>query len=196
MAKPAIVLVKSFSYRGSAEEWSNRYFFTQSPPTTDAAWKTLTDLLIAKEKTVYPAPVTVVRAYGYADSNNDATWMYDYAAHAETVAGTFSPSSGTANPGDVAAWVRWTTTKKNSKGKTVYLRKYYHQVYSAVGTADTLQAQQVTAMQALGTALMGGTGAISGFTLCGQDGTAAGAAAVSTYVTTRTLKRRGKRPPT
>jgi hypothetical protein len=195
MSKPAVVLIKRFTYRGSPEEWSNKYFFNESPPTTDADWKTLVDALIAKEKTIYSLNTKAVRAYCYQDGDNDADVLIDYTALGAEVAGTMTTSGGAAAPGDTAAWLRWATTKENTRGKTVYLRKYYHDVWIPTTGGDGILGSQRTAYLAFANSLNGTAAPITGFTMCGADGTAAGSSGASTFATTRTLKRRGKRPP-
>jgi len=193
MAKPALVLVKRFTYRGTTEEWSNKYHFAESPPINPAAWKTLADAVAAAEKLIYTSVTSIVRAYGYDDGDSHSVCTIDYAALGATIPGTFT-TSGAGNPGDVAAWIRWSTSKRTSKGKPVYARKYYHDVYQQSGFPDQLISTQKTAFQTFGDKLKSGT--IPGFTLCLADGTDADTCTVSQNLTTRTLKRRGKRPPT
>jgi hypothetical protein len=195
VSKPSIVLVQRFTYRGNNEEWTNEYHFNESPPSTPADWKTLADALAAKVKTINPIGCKIVRAYCYADSDDDSVATIDYTALAAEVDGTFSTSGLQPGPGDSAAWIRWSTTKRNSKGKTVYLRKYYHPAISVSGAPDSISGSWRTPAIALGKSLSGEAAPITGFTMCGHDGTAAGEVAVSSYATTRTLKRRGKRPP-
>jgi hypothetical protein len=193
---PAVVLVKRFTYRGTAEEWSNKYHFVETPPSTPTGWKTLVDGLSAIEKQVYTASVHVVRAYCYTDGSLDSVYTVDYTALGAEIAGTLTTGTGTVMSGDQATWIRWATAKRNTKGKTVYLRKYYHGGMLASPGGDALLTAYITALQAAGVALAGGTGHFTGFTICGPDGTAAGTSGISPWVTTRTLKRRGKRPPT
>jgi hypothetical protein len=202
MAAPqiGITLIKKFTYRGNAsEEFSNHYWLTGSTPADAAAWKTLTDLLIAQEKTCYPAPVSVVAAYGYNSAADDATAVYarDLTVSPDTVvAGTLSATNSVQCPGDAAVWVRWGLNRLNSKGKRVYLRKYFHPaMQQTASAADTVSTNTVTALNAFGatmqTGLAGGTNIITdrlGSTILNHG--------TSTYITTRTLKRRGKRPPT
>jgi hypothetical protein len=195
MSKPGITLVKRFTYRGSQEEWSNRYHFTETAPASDAAWKTLVDAVIAQEKTVYSSDVKVVRAYCFTDTDNDAVTIIDYTALGAEVPGTFASGGVPPAPGDDAMWIRWGTGTRTSKGKPIYLRKYFHNVFTTSATVgnDAIQTAQKTALTNLGTHLKDGT--ISGFTLCGPTGAPALAVAVSQFSTTRTLKRRRKRSP-
>ena len=195
-----LTVVKRFNYRGDAnEEFSNTYHLTGSVPADAAAWRTLFDALVTQEKTVYSSAVHVIRGYGYDSDADDAhaVWSVDLTVSPNTpVAGTLSVAGGLGPaPGDAAVWVRWKTSRLNSKGKAIYLRKYFHDAQQiGTPTPDTVLASQVTALNAFGTKLFDGS-----FTEA-RTITARGhvdtilARGSSSYITTRTLKRRGKRP--
>lgn len=196
MAAPGVTLVKSFTYRGAAEEFSNTYHFVGDAPSNDTDWGTLVMALVALEKTLMVADVTYERAYCYENTDDDSVFTYDIAvAHSGTV-GTVSLTTGeSVAPGDAAAWVRWKTARTNTHGKPIYLRKYFHGVsLAAAGSspADTLSAQWADAADTFKDAVNDVSGDWPG--IAGPDGVAPGAAARSTFVTTRTLRRRGKRP--
>jgi len=194
-----ITLIKRFTYRGDAnEEFSNTYALTGSVPADNTAWKALADALIAQEKTCYTSAVKVIRAYGYSDDAEDASsvWSYDYKAASAEVSGTLAPSGTWATaPGDSAVWVRWKTSRVNSNGKAIYLRKYFHDAtYASATGSDAVTTSQRTALDAFGTKLRDASfldartirSRTHAETLLGSGS--------SQYVTTRTLKRRGKRP--
>jgi hypothetical protein len=193
MAAAGITLVKTVNYRGAAEEWANQYHMTLAP-SDPAGWRTAVDGLIAQEKTVYSNRVTIVRALCYTDTDLPAVYNYILADFAGNVSGTFSPTAGSATPGDVAGWVRWATGDVNSKGKMIYLRKYFHDVeVDTPPNEDRITTNQHTAYVNFGVALLSALG--GGFALAKPDGVEPdGPSAVSTYATTRTLKRRGRRP--
>jgi hypothetical protein len=157
----------------------------------------LRDALITEEKKLYPSYVTVVRAYGYDSDVDNADSVYQ-STLGTPVAGTLVPSSGTQAPGDAAVWVRWTTSRLAS-GKKIYLRKYFHGAFTAPTASnetDATNATQKTALTAFGAKLRDGT-FIDGRTLTARGHTdVLTAHKACDYVTTRTLKRRGKRPPT
>ena len=199
-AQCGVTLVKRLTYRGDpTEEYSNQYWFTGSVPSSSAAWKTLYDALIAQEKTVYVSEVSVVRAYGYGSDADDAVAVdsYDYLGAAAAVAGTGTLGSGAVMNGDSAVWVRWKTSRLNSKGKAIYLRKYYHPAQATLSNtgSDTVLPAQVTELTALGAKLRDGS-FLDGRTLTarGHSSDVLVSHLASPYVTTRTLKRRGKRP--
>ena len=92
-------------------------------------------------------------------------------------------------------WVRWKTSRYNSRGKPIYLRKYFHGA-RCDGTSgnDVTFSGQLTALNAFGTKLQDAS-FISARTIRSRHNaeTLLGHGA-SAYITTRTLKRRGKRP--
>lgn len=196
MATPGVVTIKSFTYRNAVEEWSNGYHFVGDPPDTDADWLTLVAELVTLEKAVLPGTTQIVRAYCYPDysPHHDSSLTIEGTSFGAPF-GTLAVGSGsTLAPGDAAVWIRWKTARLNTRGKPIYLRKYYHgAVITSDGSdADTVEAAQVTALGSLATSLNTTTGGWPG--IAGPDGVAPGAHTVSPFVTTRTLKRRGVRP--
>lgn len=200
MAAPqcGLTIVKKFTYRGAPEEWSNHYMFTGPKPADTAAWRALFDALVLQEKKLYPAATTVVAGYGYdapPHSGQSAVWSIDMSVAPNTpVPGTYG-GFGDVNPGDSAVWIRWGLDRMNTKGKRVYLRKYYHPGLSASAAPDLVHVDQLTALNAFGAKMRDGT-FLDGRVLTDRLGTALVGTASSPYITTRTLKRRGKRPPT
>lgn len=192
-----LVVIKRFPYRGdSTEEYSNKYLLTGDTPASSADWRNLFNALAAQEKTLYPSLVEIIRGYGYDSPDEDATavWSVDLTVSPNTpIAGNYTVG-GTRCPGDAAVWVRWGLDRFNSKGKRIYLRKYFHPAYSDGTTYDQVHSAWVTAANAFGAKLQDGTFS-AGRTITDHLGTALVGHASCTYVTTRTLKRRGKRPP-
>jgi hypothetical protein len=192
-----LTIVKRFTYRGDpSEEFSNQYFFTGTTPANATDWKALADALILQEKTCYTSNASAIRAYGYDSdaANAHAVWSYDYLANTASVPGTLSSASAVICSGDQAAWVRWKTSRLNTKGKAIYLRKYFHAGTIGTGTPDFITTAWATALAAFGVKLRDGS-FLSARTLTapGHTDTLLGSTA-ATYITTRTLKRRGKRP--
>ena len=193
-----LTVIKKFTYRDAPEEYSNEYFLTGSIPADAAAWRTLFDALVTQEKTLYPSTVTVVRGYGHDsdDPHAAAVWSVDLTVSPNTpVAGTLALGRGIQMPGDDAVWARWKTSRLNSKGKAIYLRKYFHPAVSAGTTnKDAVLQAQVDALNAFGAKLSDGS-----FTDARTIRSRAHSETItghgsSIYITTRTLKRRGKRP--
>jgi hypothetical protein len=195
-----ITLVKKFTYRSDPlEEYSNTYFFTGSTPADAAAWLALMNALVAQEKLLYNSSVSIIRGYGYSSDADDRVAVYTNlfdTSPAAPVAGTLNTTAANiyALPGDDAVWVRWKTSRLNSKGKAIYLRKYFHPAYSAVDAGDAVPTAWKTPALAFGAKLRDGS-FLDGRTLTAPGHTDTLVShAVSQSFTTRTLKRRGKRP--
>lgn len=198
MAAPQVkfVVVKRFTYRGQNEEWSNSYMLTGAKPSDNAAWRTLFDALVAEEKKLYTSGVSVIRGYGYDHMDDAATavWSVDLTLPPNAVVPGTSGAAGTSKcAGDAALWVRWGLDRMNSKGKRVYLRKYYHEVFNSSGSNDVPLATQSANLTLFAGKMHDGT-FVDGRTVTDKLGSAVVGHAVSPYITTRTLKRRGKRP--
>jgi hypothetical protein len=197
VGQKAFVTVKKFTYRNADEEFSNKWHLSAVPTTQDemdaftTAWANL-------EKAIYASNVSIVRAYAYANDDNPASFVRDLVPGALTVPGTYNPATNGDEilPGDAAATVRWYTGRTSTRGKKIYLRKYFHGVYRGFDAEpDKVATNQVTAYGTFATALEGSVGAISAH-IVGPDGVAPLNHRVDPYITTRTLKRRGRRPPT
>jgi len=198
-ALASLTLVKSFDYRGAAEEWSNTYFFTGDVPTSPASWKTLADAVIVDERKCYDSSTSVIRGIGHKAGDSVAVWGYDYLAEGEAVPGTYDETGAIALSGDTASWVRWSTDALTSRGKPIYLRSYFHPAYSSAADGpDTVASTWILAGQALGDAWIAGyeDGDSVLHHRAGPHGVVGLTAVPSTYTTTRTLERRGRRPTT
>jgi hypothetical protein len=198
VAAPTCVIttVKSFTYRGvPGEEWSNTYMLSGATPADSPAWRSLYDALTLEEKKLYTPSSRATRAYGYDKvpvKGDHAIWSVDLRPSSTTVPGTLSSGVGSQMSGDQAVWVRWSLDRFNSYGKRVYLRKYFHGGMLDTGGLDNLLPAYITALNAFGTFMSGGT-LLGSRKICDHLGNLPIASAASTFVTTRTLKRRSKR---
>lgn len=190
---PSITIIKSFSYRNVPEEFSNTYHFTGTQPANATAWKALADAIIAAEKLTVPSRVTFVRAYGYEAGVEHSVWGIDYTQPPNSVTPGTAVFTGNISSGDVAATIRWNTQEKNSRGKWIYCRKYMHGVVADATKYDELVSPQRVALGTYAAKLIDGT-LPGGFRYSGPQGAVLTDPLVNPYVTTRTLKRRGKRP--
>jgi len=193
---PSITIVHKFTYRDQPEEWSNTYHFSGTTPANRAAWKALADAIIAAEKLTQYSTTSFVRAYGYEAGNENSVAQIDYtvAPDAPVVVGTYA-GSGRKTSGDVAATVRWYTGASSTRGKKIYCRKYFHGIDASTSDADEVDATHSGVLATFAAKLIDGT-LPGSFKYCGPQGAVLSAPQVAAYLTTRTLKRRGKRPPT
>lgn len=193
-----LVITKRFSYRGdTGEEWSNKYWLTGAPPQAPADWHALFLTMANAEKICYVSTTHVVSGYAYDDNTPgaNAVWSVDLTATGEEIPGVLDPVGGTAMAGDQAGLLQWKTDRKNSRGKWIYLRKYFHGGMIDIANPDRISPNTNTNYQNFGNALNDGTSLVGNRRLRSQaqDEVLLGAAA-DDWVTTRTLKRRGKRP--
>lgn len=191
----SLVIIKESTYRDQPEEWSNKYHFEGTVPADATAWDTLVTGWVNEERKLYGPGTKVVRAYGYEPGSNHANFVKDYEAAPNTpVAGSFVPGAGNAAaPGDAAATVRWDTGEYNARGKKIYCRKYFHGVHMDGGQNDHVDPLQLTAYTSFAAVVT--SGFLPGSAkYCGPQGANLGAHQADQYITTRTLKRRGKRP--
>lgn len=194
MAAAGIVSIKTFTYRGAAEEWSNKYHFQGDPPSDPAGWRDLCDAFVLQEKAILTDVVHIVRFQCYEDTDDSSVYTYDLAAFGGTVQGTYvtGSSADLLEAGDTAGLIRWNTGRISTKGKPIYLFKYYHGVMHESGTVDALRTTLKTAYATFANAIRSAAGDWPG--LADKTGTEPVGYLAETYLTTRTLKRRGRRP--
>lgn len=191
-AVTGLTLVKRFPYRGDPlEEFSNTYHFKGGPPGDDPSWTVLMTDVVNLEKPILRPDVLFVRAYGYDSDDPHAhhVFAHDFTVPGPPPAGS-SALGGNLMAGDQASLVWWKTDKLSSRGKPIYLRKYFHHGHVDTTSGDNLLASYRAALQNYSTAANLIHGGLRGRR---QDSNVVLSDA-SPFVTTRTLKRRGKRP--
>lgn len=185
-----LVTQKSFTYRAVPEEYANVYHFSGTQPADQASWQSFADAVKDLERPILPASVTFTTWLGY----NDGSEVADYTgSHSGTLTGSLTTTGAILCPGDCALWVRWATPDRSSQGKPIFLRKYFHPALTSSSGGDTAWATWRTAAATYGAAMI--AGGLSGTAkLCRPNGTIGTSALACSSVTTRTLKRRGRRP--
>lgn len=194
MAAPGITIVQSFTYRTVYEEWSNQYHL-DSDFSDEADFIATAAALRTGLRAFLTADVSFERAYGYHDTDDDSAYQRDWRALADLLTGTLTPGTGVKAPGDAAFTVRWRTARTNSRGKRIYLRKYYHDALYTPGEADHDALSGVQSGPCATFAAAAIATGWNGHKLAGPDGVIPDTPVVSPWITTRTLRRRGRRPP-
>jgi hypothetical protein len=192
-----LTVVKKFTYRGDAEEeFSNKYFLTGPPPDDDIAWQQAFDDLCSHELHLYTASTAIMAGYGYNDNDPKAhaVWTVDYSGTPGVPGDLTLTGADHKVAGDQAAMIEWRTSRKNTRGKWIYLRKYVHDVSVSLGVPDQTSVSWRTIADTYATRMMDGS-LLGGRRLRSRThDEVLTAAIVPDYITTRTLKRRGKRP--
>jgi hypothetical protein len=190
-----VTIIKEFEYRGAAEEWSNTYAVTGAAFADYAAMLAFCEALASEERKVYLQPCKAIRALVYQPGSIVADRTIDFQLESgspffgQLVVG----SSAQEWAGDQAGWIRG-KIGVNSKGRAVYVRKYFHAGASEGGAStDATIGQWRAAADALLVKLTDGS-LPGGRKWCGPNSEAVTLMASSLWTTTRTLKRRGKRP--
>lgn len=192
-----IVMNKKFTYRGDTEEtWSNKYWLTGAPPGPQSEWETLARELANMEAQVLNSATHIIGWYGYNDNSPNAISIAsaDWEAAGTQVTGVFVPSTGKRFAGDQAAMVEWKTSRKSTRGKWIYLRKYFHGGFEDANNPDDLETGYLAALQVYGDELLNGSGPLARKIRSAKQDEVLQARIVSPFTTTRTLHRRGKRP--
>jgi len=196
-AATGLVLTKRFTYRGDAtEEWSNKYWLTGTPPSSPGAWFSLYDEIAALERHCYTPASVIVSAVGYNDNDEHAhaVWTRDNDVEGTPVAGDLVAVPGQIFAGDQAGMISWKTERKNSRGKWIYLRKYMHGGNQDQTDPDLIASSTHAAYQTFADALFNGN-LTGGRRIRSQlQDEYLQIADASWFITTRSLKRRGKRP--
>lgn len=195
-AVTGLTLVKKFHYRDNPnEEFSNTYHFKAQPPGDDASWTVLMNDVVNHEKQVFVPNVSYVRAYGYNsdDPNAHHVFQHDFEIPGPPPLGTLTTEGGNPTSGDQAACVQWRLNRLNKRGKPIYLRKYFHQAFVNPAEIDRLDNGYFTALGVFGNIATGVNSVHGGLRSPTVDDVVTAYMPLS-WITTRTLKRRGKRP--
>jgi hypothetical protein len=150
-------------------------------------------MLWTEERKVIRPTSELVRAYGYVAGTENSVAQIDYSLPGVPgMPSTGANGFGDRPAGDQAVWIR-AKVGMSSSGKKVYIRKYYHDVGVQTGGGDAVHPNGLPLLQALAVKLISGTMA-GGFEWVAPQGANGSEPNRSSFMTTRTLKRRGRRP--
>lgn len=149
---PSVKVTKTFTYRGSQREFSNRYHFNGGVPADLAAWYALMDAIVLAEKSTMPNSVTIVACTGYLAGSE-----LPVASKTYTTVCTGAFSLFEESPGQDAALIRYATTARSSRNHPIYLFNYYHATGSQNGNGpDLVNLAQKVALEAYADAWLAG----------------------------------------
>lgn len=145
-ATPSIKIISSFTYRGAAQEFSNRFHFSGGTPSTPTLWEALSlDLRDGATGGVrygyigcIPAHVTIKRVLGYPAGSDVAVFDQLLSEAGERTSTAYRCS------GDSALMMRWLTAARTSKNHPIYLFSYIHGVQCQTSDGDDLNTGDVT----------------------------------------------------
>lgn len=130
MARCGVTITKSFSFRGAAQEFNNTYYYNVPEPLNATVADNLVNLIVGLERNRHQASVSFVRARAWSAGGSPATnnMLVD-----KPLTGTGDdPNTNSAIDRERAFLVRF-RAGVDSKGRPVYLRKWWHFDVSAVG---------------------------------------------------------------
>jgi hypothetical protein len=131
-ATDSVKVIKNFSYRQSAKDFSNRYHFVGGTPVDDTAWHTLFDAIVLQEKTIYTSEVEIISCVGYIAGSD-----MPVSSKAYSTAGTLStPALGKLAAGEMCILGRYSTNERSTKNHPIYCFNYWHGAYADYASAD------------------------------------------------------------
>lgn len=195
VAAAGIVVINEFTWRDSPEEWSQKYHFQGAGPGTPADWRALVDDFLDTYKSVIFTFVNVVRVQCYLNTDDDAVYTYNLADFGGVVAGTATADVGAEGWGDGESGylLRWNTGRSSSRGKPVYLFKYFHPALISSTDRDKISTAFVAILSGWADGIRDAIGSWPG--LADKTGARPVGYLAETFVHRRQL-RRGRRRPT
>src|SRR5215204_349550 len=169
MPRYGLAIQKRVAYRGGIQHFNNTYYYQTDIGTANLNdLNLLVDEVVAKEKAMFATAVTFVQARLWSQIGTPAEneMLIDKA-----LTGTGALIPGAYHDRERAFLVRW-RAGVDTKGRPVYLRKWWHLLANTIGAAGITQAMlEQTAELAAGTrsALETFADSVANFTTAGSQ---------------------------
>lgn len=132
MARIAIAVTKRVSFRGANQEFSNVYHYND-PLNTGPPYAALVSEVVGVERNLHSTDVTFVRAKAWTAGGTPSQNQMQYEVD---LTGTGNQVTSTTMDRERAVLVRW-PAGFDSRGKPVYLRKWFHSCGGCGGVTMT-----------------------------------------------------------
>ena len=133
MARYGVAIQKRTPFRLGTQHFSNQYYYETNIPSSNLSdLNLLLDEIVEKEKAMHSSVVTFVRSRLWTQTGSQATneMIIDRAE-----SGNGALAAGTSQDRERAFLVR-ARAGTDSKGRPVYLRKYWHLIASTIAGAS------------------------------------------------------------
>jgi hypothetical protein len=135
-----VSITKSTTFRGAAQEFSNTYYYNSpavGPPTPGQA-DNIIDALVTKEKAIHGTSVNFVRARAWSAGGTKAE---NTQLAQKLLTGTGTAGAAPASMDRERAFLVRFKAGQDTKGRPVYLRKWFHLLVSVQGGESITDAQ-------------------------------------------------------
>jgi hypothetical protein len=138
VARVGVSVVKSTSFRGVQQNFSNTYYYETPLPVLPGSADALVDAIVAKEKAIHSPRVTFLRGLCWTTGGTKAENNMLVQKNLSGTGNGASPS--TAQDKERAFLVRF-RAGNDSRGNPVYLRKWWHLDIGVVASEGISNAQ-------------------------------------------------------
>jgi hypothetical protein len=123
MARCGISVTKSVSFRGTAQEFSNTYYYEIPEPLNATVAENLLDLVVTSERSRHASSITFVRGRAWTAGGSQAT---NQMLIEKPLSGTGTGGTGSTAMDKERAFLVRIRAGVDSKSRPVYLRKWLH----------------------------------------------------------------------
>lgn len=180
MGRVGVSITKSTSFRGVSQEFANTYYYQTPLPVVASAAEALLDNLVTKEKTLHSGAVTFVRGRAWSAGGTNAENQMLVQKQLSGVGSNGSGGAATLNMDKERAFLVRFRAGLDSKGRPVYLRKWWHLDAAAI-SSTSISGPNLANTATLATAIRNGlvtfaddfksvAGGVQTFELCSENG--------------------------